>query len=256
MKVLNYKKTKSNLYEVEFDDGKKYKIYDDVIIKYELLIDKNITKSKLNDILCENELLESYYTALKYIGIKMRTEKEIRAYLKKKDISSVAVDYAVDKLKSDGYINEDAYTKAYIIDAINLSNDGPKKIEDNLLKLGISELTISKYLDYEDNIWEERIKKILDKKAKTNKYSKALFKNKMYTYLYSLGYSSNNMKDIIDDYKIDTSDSFSKEANKVWYSLVNKYENKEAKTKFKSKMYAKGYTIDEINEYIENSLPK
>lgn len=251
MQVLNYKKLKSNLYQVEFDDGKSYKIYDDIIIKYELLIDKNISKNKLNDILCENELLESYYQALKYINIKMRTEKEIRAYLKKKDISSVSVDYAVDKLKNEGYINEDIYTKAYIQDAINLSNDGPKKIEADLLKLGIKEETITKYLDYDNEIWKIKINKILEKKAKVNKYSKSLFKNKMYTYLYSLGYSSNELKNIIDDFEIDTTSSFNKEADKTWKLLINKYDKKEAILKFKNKLYQKGYSLDEINSYIE-----
>lgn len=251
MEVLNYKKCANNLYEVKLDNGEKYKLYEDVIINYELLIDKRITDIKLKKILRDNDLYASYYKALKYIGIKMRTQKEIELYLKKNNFDKDAIDYSVSKLKNNGYINENIYTEAYINDAINLSYDGPKKIINNLTKVGISEEVIFNHLNYDKYFWQNRIKEILNKKAKMNKNSLALFKNKMYSHLTLLGYEIDDIKCVLEDYKLDTSSLFKKDADKIWNTLRKKMSQEKIVWQFKNKMYLKGYTHDEINEYIE-----
>ena len=250
MEVLNYKKCANNLYEVRLDNGEKYKLYEDVIVNHELLIDKRITDVKLKKILHDNDLYASYYKALKYIAIKMRTEKEIEVYLKKNNFDKEAIDYSIQKLKNDGYINEKVYVEAFINDALNLSYDGPKKITNDLLKLGINEDLILNKLNYNEEFWESRIKNILTKKAKTNKNSLAMFKNKMYSHLSLLGYETKNIKNALEDFKLDTTNTFKKDADKIWNTLEKKLPTDKIKWQFRNKMYLKGYTEDEINNYI------
>lgn len=253
MEITSYKKIKSNLYEVEIDYKEKYKIYDDLILKYELLIYKDIDKNKLERLLKENEMIDAYFKGLKYIGIKMRTEKELREYFKKRELSDISIDYAIKRLIDDGYLNNEKYTEFYIKDAVNLSSNGPRKIEDNLKKLGIPSNLISKYLDIVNNeVWLNRIEKIIDKKAKSNKNSAAIFKNKTYTYLLTLGYTPEQINSIIKNYVINTEDAFKKEADKAYRILAKKYNREELKYKFKSKMYSKGFKSDEIKDYLSN----
>lgn len=252
MEVISYKKGHSNIYEVCFDNGKKYKIYDDIILKYEMLIDKKITQKRLEDILRDNTLLDSYYKALKYIGIKMRTEKEIEAYLKRYDFLESDIRYAIKRLKEDGYLDSKKYAEAYVTDAVNLSLDGPKKIEVTLAKLGVSSTITKQFLEkIPDEIWTSRIDKIIAKKAKINNKSESVFKNKMYSYLITLGYASDDIKNALDDFHLDISVAFLKEADKTWNALLRKSnDNKEVALKFKNKMYTKGFGLDDINDYL------
>ena len=83
MKIMKYKKAKQNTYIITID-MKDYTLYDDIIIKYELLLKKNIKEEMLNTILKENKALESYYVALMYLAKSERCKSEIEAYLKKK----------------------------------------------------------------------------------------------------------------------------------------------------------------------------
>ena len=46
MKILKYKKGKRNEYQI-LTDEKEYTLYDDIIIKHELLLKKEITKKEL-----------------------------------------------------------------------------------------------------------------------------------------------------------------------------------------------------------------
>ena len=96
MEIKSYKKCSNNRYEVSLSNGEKYKIYDDLILKYELLINKNINNKRLEELLDENKLYDAYYQAISYIAYKMRSKKEIKDYLKKKDYSTYDIAYTID----------------------------------------------------------------------------------------------------------------------------------------------------------------
>ena len=55
MKIINYKKTKSNIYEITLDDKSKILLYDNIILKYELLLKKEIDLKTLNKLVDENK---------------------------------------------------------------------------------------------------------------------------------------------------------------------------------------------------------
>lgn len=251
MEIKNFKKLRGNVYEIELNDFRRFKLYDDIILKYELLIEKRLTPKKLETIINENNLLDAYYQSLKYINIKMRSELQVRDYLRKKSFSVFEADYAVTRLRKDGYINEILYVQAFINDALKLSLDGPKNISEDLKRLGINETLINEYLNkVARKEWLDRVEKILQKKAKINKTSEKMFKNKITADLLNLGYSYEDIKKCLDNFQIDTNEVFLKEADKVYNKLAIKYSGTELILRFKQKLFVKGYDSDLINKYI------
>ena len=95
MKIEKFIKDKNNKYKVIIDD-EEYKLYDDVIIKYHLLTKKDIDDKFLKEVLSYNDELVSYYESIKYINRRLRSEKEIREYLKKKDISNDIINKTIN----------------------------------------------------------------------------------------------------------------------------------------------------------------
>lgn len=251
LKIESFKKLRGNLYEITLEDGKSYKLYDDIILRYELLLDRKLDKKKLQEVLEENGMLRAYYKGLKYITVKMRTEKEVKDYLSKNDFTNYQVGYAISMLKMEGYISPQNYARAYVLDSINLSLNGPKKIKDNLTRLGIEEEEIDKNLRLHSNDeWRERILKILNKKVKTNKVGESLFKKKMYQELIYLGYLDEDIRNVLNDFTLDTTCAFKKEADKVYSKLSSKYKDIELILRFKNKMFAKGFSSSEIDSYL------
>ena len=95
MKIKKYKKDKSNKYKVLIDD-EEITLYDDIIIKYNLLMKSEIDVSTYNEMIKENTLLLGYYEAIKYITKKMRSKKEIEEYLIKNGyISTTLLDFVL-----------------------------------------------------------------------------------------------------------------------------------------------------------------
>lgn len=251
MNVESYKRKKNNIYEVKLDTGDKYNLYDDIILKYELLTEKKIDEKKLKKIVDENSLYDAYYSSLKYINLKMRTKYEIRKYLSKHEYSVKSIEYAIECLENEGYLDEDKYAQAYLNDSINLSLIGPKKILDNLKILGIDDSITEQYLgSIDEDVWIKRIKKLIDKKAKTNKVGEVLFKNKMMSELLYQGYYVEHIRVILDTYNLDTDDVFLKEADKVYSKLSSKYGGTDLVIRFKNKMYLKGFDGEKIGEYL------
>ena len=71
MEIKEYKKIKSNVYELKFKSGEAVKLYDEVILKYNLLITKNISNKEYEEIIKYNKSLDAYYLSLKYLNSKI-----------------------------------------------------------------------------------------------------------------------------------------------------------------------------------------
>ena len=240
MRILRYKKITGNKYEVELENGEKIKLYEDVILKEELLLKKEINDISL--ILKENSSYEIYDTALKRLSHHSESLKGMREFLKKKGYDEQEIDKSLDKLVKNNYLNDQYYAKCYILNQINLSNDGPLKIKKHLDNLDIPFDVYSEYFDYDDSIWYERIKKYLNKNLKSNKKSPYVFKNKMFINLINLGYEREMINDCLNKIVFDNQDNLrEKEQEKIRTKLSKKYHGEELERKIKEKLYMKGF---------------
>ena len=114
MKILKYKKISSGKYLVTLDDNRELKLYEDVILKYELLLKKDITNDIFPEIEAYNNECDVYYTALKSLKSRFKSSWELRKMLLSKDYPSSFVDVAIEKLEKQGYLNDRSFARAYI----------------------------------------------------------------------------------------------------------------------------------------------
>ena len=255
MQIIKYTKKGSNKYELTLKDNTKLLVYTDLILEYNLLIRKNLDTNTLKEIKSANLKLECYYKTLKYLK-NTKCTSDIKNYLK--DYPSNIVDYTIKRLTKEGYLNDNNYIKSYINTKINLSNDGYYKIYYYLKNKDLDETIIKNYLnDIEDNIWLDKINKIVNTKLKSNtKYSNNLLISKIKTYLKALGYQDYLINIALDNINLDTSKEDEK-LEKDYLKLFNKYKNKYEKNKLNyiliGKLYQKGYDLDKVKRVVETS---
>lgn len=248
MKIEKYVKDKGNKYKIVID-GETHTLYDDVIVKFQLIMKSEITKKELDEVLDFNEKMTSYYDSIKYINKKLRSELEIREYLKKKEVSKSNIEETIKRLKDNNFLNEHVYLKSYINDQINLTNNGPYKIEKNLLKLGFNESDIKERLDnIPKEVWNEKLDKYISKKIKLNHTSsKNMLKMKLTHDLVNLGYDKELIISIINNYDIIDKDIYKSEYEKAKRQLEKKYSGYELDRKIKERLYRKGFNISGDN---------
>ncbi|MBQ9023872.1 MAG: RecX family transcriptional regulator [Bacilli bacterium] len=241
MKIIKYKRLSNDKYKVYLDDNQNIILHENIILKYDLLIKKEITD--LNQIIKDNNNYLVYDISLKYISTKMRSENELRMYLKKKEIDNKLINDTINKLKQNGYINDRQYAKYFIMDKINLNKYGPNKIKTELLKLKIDKDIIEEELQ---NINKtdilNNLESIIDKSIKSNKsYAGDVLKQRILSNLINKGYKKEDILNILSTKDLSNNQLYEKEYTKLYKKYSKKYSEEELDYIIKQKLYLKGF---------------
>ena len=202
MKIEKYELTKKNIYNVYLSSGEVLELNGKVITDNELLIKKEIDNELYDKLKRDNTICMLMDTSVKYIDRRLRSIKELKDYLKNKEEDTTITEEVIDKLIDNKYLDDDRFTKAFIKDKLNFTNWGDYKIKNELKRLGVNEEIIYNNIsNIDNNIYYERISKIIDKDISTNKkYNGIKLKNKIYNHLLTLGYSKEKVISIINNY--------------------------------------------------------
>ena len=253
MKILKYKKIGKDKYKITLDDNKEIELYEDVIVKNNLLLNKEIEDDKLDALLKQNEEEKNYFLALKYISIKMRSIKEIKKYLSKKNVSNNVIQNIVKRLIKEGYLNDALFVKAFINDQINLTLNGPIKIKNELLKHDINKDVIDEEISkIDNNLIKEKLNKLLKKQLKIKKGSYNSVKNKLINHFINLGYYKEDILNEISLLDIKTDDTkLKKDYERLYSKYKSKYNGDRLNYFIMQKLYLKGYTKEDISKVIK-----
>ena len=248
MKIIKYKKLINNRYKVTLDNNIEITLYEDVILKYNLLICGNIDEKDLEKIKEDNLFYEIYYNALNSLKVRSKSAYTLKISLLKKEYDEDIVSKVIDKLIKQGYLNDRVFCISYINNQIITTNRGPYRIRKELIDNRISEDIINdELIVFTDELQRERIDKIIDKFIKSN-HNKGGFilKNKIINNLINLGYDIDIINKVIDtkSFKVDK-ELIDKEYNKLYKRLSSKYSGNELEYKIKDKLYKKGLYYEE-----------
>lgn len=240
MKIDKYIKYGKNKYKVFLENGDYLILYEDIILKYELLLKKEI--NDIDFILNENKKYELYDKVLGYINKRIRCESEIRAYLKKYTKDEVFINEIIDKLNNKKLLDNDLYIKSFIHDKINFTNDGPYKIKKHLLDLGFNNNLIDDLLiEFSYELQKEKINNYINKYLKNNNKSLYAFKGKMLINLINLGYDKEDIIECLDKINLNNDILKEKEKEKLLKKYSRKYTGTELERIIKRKLYEKGF---------------
>jgi regulatory protein len=252
MKVLKYKKIK-NKYRVYFDNDIKVDLNDNIILKYELLLKKEIDNKTFDQLILDNNKEDIYNKAVNYISIKIRSREEIYNYLSKKGYEKEDINNTISRLEKNNLINDNLYIKSYIHDKFYLSSDGLNKIRNYLIGLRLDEFIIDEYINEinrEDIL--DKLNKLVDKKIKSNKtYSGNILRMRLVNYFYELGYDKSDIEEVLNTKSLVDIDNGIKEYNKLYNKYSKKYEGYELENLLRNKLYQKGYDLSEIKKNID-----
>lgn len=248
MKILKYKKLSSGRYKLELEDSQPVELYEETILKYELLLKKRIDNSEMIEISEYDKEWDVYYVGLKALKSRFKSTKELRDYLIRKEYPYDLVNNAVEKLLKQGYLNDELFAKSYINNQMVTSSRGPIKISNDLFSKGISQSIVNKEIEvFTEEIQFEKINKIIKISLKSNRTRGGIvLKNKIINDLVNSGYDVSIINKVISDFEFDNNDDIAKkEYDKLYRKYSRKYSGKELEYKIKEKLYQKGLSYEE-----------
>lgn len=248
MKIVKYKKGSKGKYKVFLEDGREFSFYEDVILKFNFLITKNIDEKDIDGALQYNQECDVYHFALKSIKSRFRSVYELKSFLLYKQYPEDLVHKAVQKLEKQGYLNDQSFAKSYINSQMLTTNKGPFKIEKELLEKKV----LPEIVDDEMKIFtleeqEKRINKMIQKSIKLNhSMGGVVLMQKIYNKIKDLGYASSLVRSSLSNYSFENNlDVAKKEYDKLYRRYSHKYEGKELERKIREKMFLKGLSYKE-----------
>lgn len=165
----------------------------ELVVKYGLKKGQDINESLINEMLFEDLKSEAFNKSIKYIGSSLKSIKQMKDYLKKKEYPEEIIEFVIEKLCEYKYLDDYAYAKSFILTYSNkygklklISNLKIKGVSDNIIEDVFNENTIN------NNI-ENTARKYLKNKIISNEIWVKLSR-----FLYSRGYEFEDINRIIE----------------------------------------------------------
>lgn len=192
LEVQKNDKNRVNLYvDDEFYSG----IPAELVYLEHLKTGLEIDEKDLKKIIFENEKSKAMSRVTKYIGSSLKTQKQIRDYLRKKEYSDDTIEFVMSKLVEYNYIDDKKYAQAYVL--TYGKKYGKLKLKSQLKVKGVSEEIIECVL--EDNKVDS-IESVASKYLK-NKVMSYEVCQKLFRFLYSRGYEFDEINSYINKLK-------------------------------------------------------
>lgn len=193
MTITEIKKIgKGDRYSIYIDGQFSCTLEAEILVKFKLKTFQELEEDEWREIRLENGKLSCFSRSLAYLEKSLRTEKQLRQYLKEKGFLPESIDSAIQKLMEYGFLNDEAFAESYIRSYSH--KKGARKLKFELLSKGVaSEIVDQKLSELIDEDEEKDRAFFLLKKYLNGKTLDPKLKAKAYAHLASKGFSSDTI---------------------------------------------------------------
>lgn len=165
------------------------------VMQHRLKVDDEISEAQLNQIIIDSENGVAFEKAVFYSNIRPRSEYEIRSYLKEKGYIAETIDTAVEKLFHYGYLDDTKFAIMYA--ECHRQKWGANRIKHELKNMRVGEECILVALEKLGSQYDEAF--VVAERFIMQK--RGFDYNKVYAHLYSRGFLSSTISDIMSELK-------------------------------------------------------
>jgi len=233
-------------YNIYLDGEYSFPVGETTLVDYRLMNGVELDDAQKKEIKSRENMNKAYGDAVNYLSYELRTTKEMRDYLYKKEYSSPVVYSVMERLKKLNYMDDEAYADSFISTQLNTTANGPKIIQQKMVQKGVPATII------EDKLAEIDPDKLLEnatvfagkqvRKQRHKSFQQMITKLKQS--LYQKGYSGDIVSQAIDDLGLERDDESEEENLRLLIKKVeHRYDNP---AKLINYLMTKGYRYDAI----------
>ena len=203
-------------YSIYVDEKYEFSLHEQQLSELSLKTGHEISEDQLNEYKNDSLFGKAYERTLKYVFIRPRSKKEILDYLsrsymypkpkvyinksgdrvvKKQAVDKLAtqniIDRVVERLESKGYVNDEAFAKAWFESRQFTKKPSRRKIQQELQQKGVDQEIIATLLQNYESTEIANLRYLIDKKQKISRYQD---ESKLIPYLVRQGFSYSEIK--------------------------------------------------------------
>ncbi len=188
MIITNLKFNKKGTFDVWIDDQYICDIDDETVYKMSIKKGDEVSDEFLSEIKHLSQVQGAKRAGARLLTASMKSRYDFEMKLVQKGFDRDAVRQAADFFEEKGFLNDAAYAKAYVSDALSLKKQGTAKIRTTLKSKGISADIIDALLEESGESEEENLKALVEKEFAKMPVRDKKHVDKLKRKLYSKGY--------------------------------------------------------------------
>ncbi|MFT9426935.1 MAG: RecX family transcriptional regulator [Sporolactobacillus sp.] len=235
-------------------------VHEDVLVHEELYKGKELTAQETANLKKASEGIRAYHAALHFLSFRMRSEHEMRLYLKKKDFLPEQINRAIERLTADKLLDDRAFAASFVRTRLELSSKGPQLIYRELLQAGIDQTIAQQSVEfYPSDLQIENARKYLMKQTVSIKNRKSAVESRqiLSRQLMQRGFSQEVSQQVIQeisDFLVDNEKSARIYQMEKALQKFKKLSGDELLRKVKAYLYRKGFPTDQIALLLEERI--
>ncbi|MFC2949595.1 recombination regulator RecX [Virgibacillus sediminis] len=261
-RITTQKKNK-NRFNIFLDDGHGesygFSVDEALLVEYRLRKGLELEDSMVDTLIQKDTVHKSYTQAIHFLSYRMRTKKEIRDYLDKKEVEPEQVEQIMDRLEKEKLVDDRQFAEMFVLTRISTSSKGPSLIKKELMEKGVAASIAQEAVEqypYEEQY--DKVRKLIEKKLSQKK--KDSFRKQVQNMQASLmqkGFSQDVIKDALSGIQEEKDDDSEWEAlvyqgEKLLRKHERKHEGYALMNKVKEGLFRKGFPMDEIQKFLES----
>lgn len=261
-KITTQQKNKER-FNIFVDEGKgekyAFSVDEAVLIKFQLKKGMELDSFFLTEIQYEDDIRKAYNMAIKYLARVMRTEHEVRSYLKEKEVENPVIQEVIIKLYEYQFLNDEQYAIAFVRTKKNTTDKGPVVIKRELSEKGVREQFIEVALkEYPLDEQIETARAICEKEVAKNKSdSELVLKQKLEQKLLRKGFSFDIIGEVTSNLELKSEEEVLQALQYQAEKIMKKYSHLSGFPyiqKVKMALYRKGFSLEMIEEYLRDTI--
>ncbi|MED4475622.1 recombination regulator RecX [Oceanobacillus caeni] len=263
-KITTQKRTK-NRYNIFLTNGDQeeyaFSVDEAVLVEFNLRKGLEMSDSMIEMLLEKDSIQKSYTMAIHFLSYRMRTKKEMREYLVKKEVIPEQITIIMERLIKEKLLDDKLFAEMFVRTRMNTSSKGPLLIKKELIEKGVTSAIVEEAIHlYPYEAQFEKVSKMLEKKINAGKresYKQQI--QKLQANLLQKGFSQAVISDAISQMnegedKEAEWDAIVYQGDKLLRKYSKKYEGFILQQKLKEAMYRKGFQVEYINRYLAEFL--
>ena len=198
MKISSIKQQvkRQDRYSIYVDEKYAFSLSESELLNLGLKIGQEFSKEELEELKQTAVLDKAYDRALNLIARRLRSEWEIREYLKRKDYTPALIDTIVNKLSIRGYVDDAKFAEAWVRNRRLLKPTARRRLVQELRAKRVPNEIIDQVL-VADETDELQVLRVLVEKKKSRYPDKLKFMQ----YLARQGYNYDDIKAVLEELK-------------------------------------------------------
>lgn len=184
-------------YNIFVDGEYNFSLDELQLVQYGIHSGQEISEAKLTELQAESDFGKNYIRAIDLISRRLRSEREIRDYARRKQWGRDNTERVIARLYDRGYLNDLVFAQAFVRSRQSTQKYSRRRIERDLLGKGISRRIIQQVLDEADKMSG-------DNDALANLVAKRYHRyddvNKLKAYLARAGFRYDDINKAIEQY--------------------------------------------------------